>query len=241
MVNHTEMKSIHDETILAFGGWAHRLVRDEGVNALIDAVDGTPFEVQDHGKEATLMIKGIVTKFFEHVDEAKEFIEDNCNDEVPFKWSLKNYNQAFRALHAHLCEEEGEQVDPDEIEEEGHEHWGLPIYSYYGAEYAVGNDEDCDKAAREYIEESLWAFNAEFIASHAHAIMTDKTIAAIKKMQEELCEDANGLVEALIDDMDVFVRNAIDADGRGHFLNPYDGEEHEQQIGNNMFFIYRTN
>lgn len=48
---------------------------------------------------------------------------------------------------------------------------------------------------------------------------------------------ANSIVKALINDIDTFVYDAIDADGRGHFLSFYDGREHEQD----EFFIYRTN
>lgn len=56
-------------------------------------------------------------------------------------------------------------------------------------------------------------------------------------MQADLCENANPLVMALIDDINDFIYDAIIADGRGHFLSWYDGKEHEQ----NEFYIYRIN
>jgi hypothetical protein len=56
-------------------------------------------------------------------------------------------------------------------------------------------------------------------------------------MQGKLCESARPIVEALIEDMDHFVSDAICADGRGHFLSQYDGEENEE----GEFYIYRTN
>jgi hypothetical protein len=55
-------------------------------------------------------------------------------------------------------------------------------------------------------------------------------------MQSKLCEDAAPLIEALIDDMDAFIRDAISADGRGHFLAGYDHEEHEE----NGWSLYRV-
>ena len=58
-------------------------------------------------------------------------------------------------------------------------------------------------------------------------------------MQGKLCESANELVLALIDDMDKFVSDAISSDGRGHFLSYYDGEEQEIYIEGTTFFYYR--
>ena len=56
-------------------------------------------------------------------------------------------------------------------------------------------------------------------------------------MQQELCEDANEIVKAIITDINEFIEDAISSDGRGHFLNGYDGTEEEL----NGFYIYRTN
>jgi hypothetical protein len=41
----------------------------------------------------------------------------------------------------------------------------------------------------------------------------------------------------MIDDPDEFIQDAIDSDGRGHFLSYYDGEETEI----NDYYIYRIN
>jgi hypothetical protein len=56
-------------------------------------------------------------------------------------------------------------------------------------------------------------------------------------MQSELCESANAIVKAIISDIDEFIQDAIDSDGRGHFINSYDGEENEH----GEYYIYRTN
>lgn len=96
--------------------------------------------------------------------------------------------------------------------------------------YVAVDDEDADKLARKNIEDTLWAFNSDFIAEHSSGIreVGERGIKALHKMQEDLCESANSIVKALIDDMDDFVEDAISADGRGHFISSYDGEEYEQ-------------
>lgn len=113
-------------------------------------------------------------------------------------------------------------------------------FELFGNEYKVLTDEEADKTAEECIKDSLWAFNAEFILDHAN-INTERAyndiVKAFRKIQETLCESANPLVESLIGDIDQFVYDAVEADGRGHFISFYDGKEHESE----NFYIYRTN
>ena len=106
--------------------------------------------------------------------------------------------------------------------------------------YKVLTDAEADSAAREYILESVWAFNKSFLDGHSEAIaeMDDEVF---KKIQE-MCEGANKTILRLIDDVDHFVDDAIASDGRGHFLNTYDGEENDVTInGKTEWFVYRTN
>jgi hypothetical protein len=103
-------------------------------------------------------------------------------------------------------------------------------------EYLVLTDEESDQICELQIKDSLWAFNTEFIARHTLKRLKPGAIKALKKVQEELCEDANDLVECLIHSMDKFVRDAIRADGRAHFLGTYDGEEIEFK----EYFIYKV-
>jgi hypothetical protein len=110
-----------------------------------------------------------------------------------------------------------------------------------GAEYLVLTDEEADKKAEECIIDSLWAFNTSFILNHSHNLRVngwnERTEKAFQEMQSSLCESANEIVKAIIDDLDDFVSDAIAEDGRGHFISFYDGEENEQ----GDFYIYRTN
>ena len=105
----------------------------------------------------------------------------------------------------------------------------------------------CDEGGREieireYIYEILWAFNTRFILEHSNIkCYTNEVVNALQKMQEVLCESANELVYAMIKDFDQFVQDAVESDGYGYFISPYDGKEHEVIIFGNTFYVYRIN
>lgn len=131
--------------------------------------------------------------------------------------------------------------EPEEIREERYDSYGLKVFSAYGLEYAVGTDEEADEAVKENIKQSLWAFNSSFILSHSKVGYNPEIEKSLKEMQGKLCESANSLVEALIEDMDAFIEDAISADGRGHFLSSYDGDENELIIDGEYLYAYRIN
>jgi hypothetical protein len=120
------------------------------------------------------------------------------------------------------------------------EHYGLPVYRRDDGEYAVAaTDALADHAARLAIAESLWAFNTAFLAGFIPALRHRAAAAAFDKMREARCEDATELVSTMLgDNLSRFVAAAIAADGRGHFLSPYDGEEIEGDDGS---YSYRIN
>lgn len=101
-----------------------------------------------------------------------------------------------------------------------HDFYGLTMIKIDGAEYAIGNEEEAVKAAKEYISESVWTFNSDFLA--CHSCLSSKTI---KMIQEKCSEDCNDELKDTIADFDHFCDDAIGTDGLGHFLSPYDGEE----------------
>lgn len=107
---------------------------------------------------------------------------------------------------------------------------------YDDGDYLVLTDEEADEKAKDYILDSLWAFNHSFLRSHSEAIdaIPEKEFTA---MQSKLCEGFNAAVKAMIDDLEHFVEDAIRCDGRGHFMSSYDGEELEE----GGFYIYRIN
>jgi hypothetical protein len=104
---------------------------------------------------------------------------------------------------------------------ETYDHYGLPVATIDGAEYAIAtSEEEAETACAQYIEQSVWAFNASFLASHIEALNEDD----IERLRGDKCEDVNDALLKLIDDFDYFVEDAIGCDGLGHFLATYDGE-----------------
>ena len=124
-------------------------------------------------------------------------------------------------------------VKENEVEENS---WGT--YSTISSdEYLVLTDEEADEKAYSEIEESLWAFNAEFIIEMCGL---NSGVESLRTMQKNSCEDCNDFIRAIIKGtcgMECFVESAIESDGRGHFISYYDGEENEQ----GKYFIYRIN
>jgi hypothetical protein len=108
-------------------------------------------------------------------------------------------------------------------------------YTYIDDNYGVYTDEEADEKAAEYIKESVWAFNADFICGYGSPLSP-----MVKAYQEKECEGANDAILELITDLDDFVQRAISADGRGHFLSSYDGEENEETVNGETYYIYRN-
>lgn len=129
------------------------------------------------------------------------------------------------------------KCQPDDLTEIEWKHWGLDTFVLDSQEYAIGTNAEADKACAEYIEETAWAFNAEFIISQCD--LPYELAEPIQAWQEKKCESANEGIAALIKKtcgMESFVRTAIACDGRGHFLSGYDGEENKKD----KFYIYKV-
>jgi hypothetical protein len=106
-----------------------------------------------------------------------------------------------------------------------------------GESYLVLTDEEANTAARAYIVNTLWAFSPSFLAEQ-----TELPAIVFETLAQQY-EDANDAVTQIVEkcgDMDDLVSDAIEADGRGHFLNTWDGEENEHDHGGVTFYIYRT-
>ena len=151
-------------------------------------------------------------------------------------------SEKLEALRNHLIENEG--FTAEEVEDLTYEeNW--ETFCISGYEYKVFTDSEADDETFESINESLWAFNADFILQHTEFYKhsnrweDEQFVKAIQELQQSLCESANPIVRALIADMQKFIWDAISADGRGHFLSTYDGDEIESDDG--RFYIYRIN
>lgn len=111
-------------------------------------------------------------------------------------------------------------------------------YTEIDDNYSVYTDEEAGKAVKEYIKETVWAFNSSFIISHSS--LPYEASEMIEFFQRKKCEDANETILALIDDFDEFVSDAISVDGRSHFLSSYDGCENEEVVNGETYYIYRN-
>jgi len=123
-------------------------------------------------------------------------------------------------------------VDLEEVTESG-EQYGASTFEFGRKEYIVATDAEADAAVKENIRELVWAFNPSFLSS-----MTGVPEEAFSSLDDQ-CESANDWVLRLIEKtcgLDAFVEAAVSADGRGHFLSGYDGNENES----GKFYIYRT-
>lgn len=128
-------------------------------------------------------------------------------------------------------------VEESEITEARFDCWGLTVFEVGSDSYAVGTDEEADAACVSYIEESLWAFKGTFIAEACGLSRELGTV--LSSFNAQKCESANEVMLTLVSKtcgLDSFVQRAIGADGRGHFLASYDGDEID--LGNG-FFAYR--
>lgn len=104
-----------------------------------------------------------------------------------------------------------------------YKHYGLDVYEADGGhEYAVGTDKQADKAAREYVRETLWAFRTSFLARFVPEGVGEDILSIV----QEKCESSNEAIARLVGDkLGDLIDEAIQSDGRGHLLSPYDGNE----------------
>lgn len=145
---------------------------------------------------------------------------------------ITNDNAKLEALASFLgCEIE-------ELNQTKMGHYGLDSFELGSNEYAIGKDSEVDAACLDYIRETIWAFNSDFIVSECG--LPYQLAEVFRAYQEKECEGANDALLSLVEKLcglESFAESAISADGRGHFLSPYDGEENED----GEFFIYRVN
>lgn len=154
--------------------------------------------------------KGINAELDEETQESFNSLDDDLKEAV--KELLKYENEELK--------------DITEVREEND-----GVYLDFGYKsYLIMTEAEAQERAEDYIKESLWAFNTDFIQSHCNGDISDKVIKAI----QEQYEDGNEAILSLIEDINEFIEDAISADGRGHFLSSYDGQETELKNG----FVY---
>jgi hypothetical protein len=147
----------------------------------------------------------------------------------------------IRALCEHL------ECEPDDLKEARYDTYGLTTFDHGSQSYAIGTDEEAGAACLEYIKDSVWAFNSSFICEQCD--LPWELVECLSDFQQSKCEGANDALLALVEKcttLEEFTAAAVRADGRGHFLNGYDGNEDEiyaidQNDEKQTYYIYRTN
>ena len=122
----------------------------------------------------------------------------------------------------------------EDIEEEDDNRWACQ-----GSEYFSGSEEDITERVKEYIEQSLWAFNASFLHSYSSISNTSTWLTIMEPIQQQ-CEGGNDAVKELVgwdDNADEITEDAIAADGYGHFLNSWDGTHDSIEISGETYII----
>lgn len=131
------------------------------------------------------------------------------------------YDPKVRALAAHL------NVRPDTIEKTRHSDDCFECESEPG-EYRVLTSEEREKAADEALE------------SYVDECIIEQAKASAKHARDE---GLASIVDTLARYFDraAWKRDALLSDGYGHTLSSYDGEEHEEKVGDTWYYIYRVN
>ena len=132
------------------------------------------------------------------------------------------------------------ECDYTELEQQKYGHYGLTQFG----DYAIGTDEEADAAAKDYIKNSLWTFNSEFIIEQCKLPWSMENM--FRTWQSEKCEDCNDDLEDIIErlcGLDEFVNAAIQSNGRGHYLGTYDDCENEvhSDLLDKTYYVYRLN
>lgn len=129
------------------------------------------------------------------------------------------------------------ECDPSEITQCNYSHYGLDTFTYGNHDYSVADEDESDEAIEDSLRGSVWAFNSVFILEVCGLPL--ELAPCIKSFQSSQCENANDAIAALIYKTcgwQAFTEAAISADGRGHYLSSYDGEEHESD----NYLIYKN-
>ena len=106
--------------------------------------------------------------------------------------------------------------------------------------YLVLTEEGREYSAYAYINESLWAFDYEFLAQFSEvidAIRSDVWAYMVRTMRGDFNEV---ILAALCHDTEEVCEAAVERDGYGHYLGIYDGQEIEQEVNGNTYYIYRV-
>jgi len=104
-------------------------------------------------------------------------------------------------------------------------------------DWLILSDEEADAEAVESVRRDVWAFVPSFLVSY---LPEGVTVDVVETLQQAKYEDAAPAILAMLGQrFEEFASDAIEADGRGHFLSSWDGCEHEFEHGGRTWYAYR--
>ncbi|QFP93425.1 UNVERIFIED_ORG: hypothetical protein Xoosp15_160 [Xanthomonas phage Xoo-sp15] len=114
-------------------------------------------------------------------------------------------------------------------------------------EFVVLDSETVESYLIETQRQNLFAFNVKHIMNYLKQdVANDLDVTDFKELrecilnaQEKLCESANGMIQALTD-WKALILEGAEIDGNGHFISPYDGEEHEIKFEGLDLLVYKA-
>lgn len=118
---------------------------------------------------------------------------------------------------------------------------GIHVEVDDGSEYYIYTNKTRKECAKDYILDTIEFFRPDFLSR-----MTGIDEDAFEGISE--FKGANKIIYAIVNTtcgIDVFVDEAINVDGYGHYLSPYDGEEIVLEVNDGWqryeYYAYRVN
>ena len=107
-------------------------------------------------------------------------------------------------------------------------------------EYLVGQIKAIEEAKQEIEEdEDNYEYTEEAKENYVEGRLEDVRNDPLEYLREYGWDNPNSIERYI--DRDAFIQGALDADGRGHGLSSYDGDEYEVSLGDEWYYIYRIN
>ena len=210
IVDHIKPKNEYQEELINIWNTQHL----KEVNWLMQTIlDELCDNIESEESNNIITIDMLEEQFF--VDKAEQL---DCEVEKLMAWCLQEWVTV-------------EWLDNIEV------HWDT--YTIEWNDWLIYTDEEADEACKDYIKETAWAFNQDFIISHSKVLDYDKWSYNILKAIQEQCESWNDAILRLIDDIDEFCDDAISSDWRWHFLSWYDWNENEVDINWTTYYLYK--
>lgn len=131
------------------------------------------------------------------------------------------------------------EVEPEEIEDLGYDHYDLPVFEIDGAEYTLALDYDeAEEAATEAIKASF----DEMPTAFSSWVLCDNmpNDISLESVDDLIINELDEVIKELVD-IDGLVSDCIGYDGVGHYLATYDFEEIEIDFDDELMYLYRVN